>query len=182
MKQILIISILLTQSLCVFSQKYMTQSGTISFFSETPLENIESTNNQVSSVVNLDNGQMVFSLLMKAFVFEKALMQTHFNEKYVESEIYPKAIFKGQIKDFKNFKLSSNPQDLVMTGTLTIHGETNNVNAKGKMYFDKNKNIILDSKFDIFLDDYKIKVPSAVKDNISKTISITIKMQYEKLD
>lgn len=182
MKQILIISFLLVQSLSVLSQKYMTQSGSISFFSEAPIENIESTNSQVSSVINLDNGQLAFSLLMKAFVFEKALMQTHFNEKYVESEIHPKATFKGQIKDFESIKLSSTPTDVTVIGSLTIHGETKEITSTGKMYYDEDNQIVVNAKLEVLLDDYKIKIPSAVKENISKTISITIQMQYEKLD
>jgi len=182
MKKILIIAILFTQGFSVFSQKYMTQSGSISFFSEAPIENIESTNNQVSSVVNLENGQMAFSLLMKAFVFEKALMQAHFNEKYVESEIYPKATFKGQIQNFDKSKISNTPQEVSVKGMLTIHGETKEVIAVGKIHYGENSQLIVDSKFEINLDDFKIKIPSSVKENISESISITINMQYEKLD
>ena len=33
-------------------------------------------------------------------MFEKALMQEHFNENYVESYKYPKATFSGVIKNF----------------------------------------------------------------------------------
>ncbi len=180
MKKILLITLLLSQGLWAFSQKYMTQNGTISFFSEAPIENIESSNNQVSSVANLDDGQMVFSLLMKAFVFEKSLMQAHFNEKYVESEEYPKAVFKGQIQNFDKSKISTTPIEVTAKGFLTIHGETNEVTTTGQIYFDKAGQLIVKSKFNIKLDDYKIKIPSAVKDNLSNTISIN--MQYEKLD
>ncbi|MFT6848441.1 MAG: hypothetical protein ACJAYL_002267 [Cryomorphaceae bacterium] len=182
MKQLLILSILLLQSFCVFSQKYMTQSGTISFFSEAPIENIESTNNQVSSVINLENGQLVFSLLMKAFVFEKALMQEHFNEKYVESDIYPKAIFKGQIQDFETIELSTTPLDVAVVGTLTIHGESHEITSVGQMYYDENNRIRVNSTIEVALDKYKIKIPSSVQENISNTIAITIQMEYEKLD
>ena len=34
---------------------------------------------------------------MKGFEFEKALMQEHFNENYVEIDKFPKAEFKGII-------------------------------------------------------------------------------------
>lgn len=182
MKQILITSLLVLSSMSIFSQKYMTQSGKISFSSEAPIENIESSNNQVSSVINLDNGQLAFKLLMKAFVFEKALMQTHFNEKYIESEIYPKATFKGQIKDFNKLNISTTPQEVTVVGTLTIHGESQEITAKGKVYFDKDNRLVVTSEIEVLLEDYKIKVPSSVKDNISKSISVTIQMQYEKLD
>lgn len=182
MKRILSTLMLVTLSLSVFPQKYLTQSGVISFYSEAPLENIESTNNQVSSVINLQNGQMAFSLLMKAFVFEKALMQTHFNEKYVESEIYPKATFKGQIKDFNLLNLSKEPQTVSVEGSLTIHGETKNVTTTGELFFNESEQLVANSTFNIQLDDYKIKIPSSVNENISNTVELKISMQYEKLD
>lgn len=34
---------------------------------------------------------------MKAFRFKIALMEEHFNENYVESDEYPKAIFDGKL-------------------------------------------------------------------------------------
>jgi len=45
-------------------------------------------------------------LLIKAFEFEKALMQEHVNENYMESDTYPKASFKGKIDNIAavNFK------------------------------------------------------------------------------
>lgn len=182
MKKILILSFSLAIGLCSFGQKYMTQNGTISFFSEAPIENIESTNGQVSSVVDMENGQLAFSLLMKAFIFEKALMQTHFNEKYVESEQFPKATFKGQIQDFENLELSKEPQDVTVSGSLTIHGVTQEVTSTGQMHFDADNHIVVQADMEIALEDYKVKIPASVTDNISETIAIKIRMNYEKLD
>ena len=182
MKKILTISFSLAIGLCSFGQKYMTQNGTISFFSEAPIENIESTNDQVSSVINIKTGELAFSLLMKAFVFEKALMQTHFNEKYVESEQFPKSTFKGQIQDFESLALSKEPQDVNVKGSLTIHGVTQEVNSAGQMHLDANNHIVVQADLEIDLEDYKVKIPASVTDNISETIAIKIRMNYEKLD
>ena len=49
------------------AQKYLTRNGSIRFFSEAPLENIEAYNNQVSGIVDLETGGMAFTVLMKAF-------------------------------------------------------------------------------------------------------------------
>ena len=73
------------------SQNYITKTGHIWFFSDAPLEDIEAHNYQVTSVLNAERGEMVFKVLMKGFQFEKALMQEHFNEKYVESDKYPES-------------------------------------------------------------------------------------------
>lgn len=182
MKRTILMMALIILGMNAMAQKYLTQNGVISFYSEAPLENIESTNNQVSSVINLENGQMAFTLLMKAFVFDKALMQTHFNEKYVESELYPKAVFKGQIENYADLKLSKAPSKVKVRGELTIHGVTNAMTTEGELHFNEEGKLVATSEFEIALEDYKIKVPASVKDNISSSIRLNIKMQYEKLD
>lgn len=180
MKKLLTISFLFFLTTVGYSQKFMTQNGKIKFFSKAKLENIQAVNNQVSSVVNMDNGDVAFSMLMKSFVFEKALMQEHFNEKYVESDKFPKATFKGNIKAFEKFKLSAKEQQVEIVGKLTIHGVTQNVTIKGVMHQNEKGQIIAHSVFTINLDDYNVAIPSAVSDNISKTIEITVDMRYEK--
>ncbi len=166
----------------VYAQKYMTQTGTIQFFSETPVENIEAINNQVSSVIDLESGQIVFSLLMKAFTFEKALMQEHFNEKYVESEKFPKATFKGTIDDHDELQLTSEPQEVEVQGELTIHGVTQNIETKASLMKDKTGKIVGKTTFEVKVADYDIKVPSTVRENIAETIEIKVNAEYEKLD
>lgn len=164
-----------------FAQKFMTQSGTISFFSETPLENIEATNNQVMSVIDTDSGQVAFSLLMKAFMFEKALMQEHFNEKYVESDKYPKATFKGNIIDFNSDQLSNTPTVYQIKGSLTIHGVTKEIETTLSLQQDDNGSIKGSTEFEVAPEDYAIKIPGAVRDNIAKSLKISVKSDYEKM-
>src|SRR5215210_8582560 len=84
----------------VFAQdKFFTKSGKISFYSKASLENIEAHNKTVTCVLDTKSGNLQFAVLMKAFEFEKALMQEHFNENYVESHKFPKAEFKGQLSN-----------------------------------------------------------------------------------
>lgn len=176
-KSILFIG-LIGLSLASMAQKYMTQSATIKFFSETPVENIEAVNNQVSTVLNAENGELAFSLLVKAFVFEKALMQEHFNEKYMESDQFPKSTFKGKIKDFSLEKLSEKFTDFTIVGVLTIHGVSKEVELVAQLKLEKNQ-IHAKSKFQVEVADYEIKIPSTVSDNIAKTIEVTIDAEYE---
>src|SRR5689334_13278421 len=76
---------------------FITRSGHVWFYASTPLENIEAHNHQVSSALNTANDSIAFSALNKGFEFERALMQEHFNENYMESDKYPKSTFKGKI-------------------------------------------------------------------------------------
>lgn len=176
-KSVLFIS-LVVLSFAGMAQKYMTQSGTIKFFSETPVENIEAVNNQVSTVLNAENGELVFSLLIKAFVFEKALMQEHFNEKYMESDQFPKSTFKGKLLDFSLDQLSSEFTDFKVKGELTIHGVTKEIEIVAQLKLDGDQ-IVAKSNFTVEVADYEIKIPSAVRENIAKTIEIIVNADYE---
>lgn len=183
MKKYILFSILFTSLFSSLSaQKYMTQTGKISFFSSTPLENIQAYNNQVSGVINMETGEMAFILLMKAFSFEKALMQEHFNEKYVESDNFPKSSFKGRITNFKELNFSPNGPDAHISGELTIHGVTKKVEVTGKLVKKENGAINGFAVFNILIEDYDIKVPAPVRENIAKTIEITVNLDYEKMD
>ncbi|MDB4286345.1 YceI family protein, partial [bacterium] len=118
----------------VDAQKYITRNGTVSFFSTTPIEDIKGTNNQVTSLLDTQGGGIVFMALMKGFQFDKALMQEHFNEKYVESEKYPKAQFKGSIENFEEIDFTKDgTYDITVSGPLTLHGETNVVTTEGSL-------------------------------------------------
>lgn len=75
-------------------ENYFTKSGKIEFYSKAPLEDIEAKNKTATAILNKATGALQFSVLMKGFEFEKALMQEHFNENYVESHKYPKAEFR----------------------------------------------------------------------------------------
>src|SRR5688572_18821627 len=123
-----------------FAQKYFTKSGSVNFFSKTPMENIDATNKKATCVIDSKTGQIEIALLMKAFEFEKALMQEHFNENYVESDKYPKATFKGNITNIAsvNFtKDGSYPVDI--TGKLTMHGVTKDMKTKGSIIVKNGK-------------------------------------------
>src|SRR4051812_8786294 len=82
--------------------KYFTRSGKVSFFSKTDMENIEAVNTKGTSTLDTKTGQLEFAVLMKAFEFEKELMMEHFNENYVESDKFPKSVFKGTIDDISS--------------------------------------------------------------------------------
>jgi hypothetical protein len=181
MKQFIFSFMFAVLSMAAFGQKYLTQSATIRFFSSTPMEDIEAVNNQVSTAINAENGEMVFSMLMTAFTFEKALMQEHFNEKYVESPKFPKAKFKGSIADFATLKLTETPTEVTVTGDMTIHGVTKPVTIKGTLA-KKGDKIIAVSKFMIVPEEYDIKIPGAVRENIAKEIEVTVNATYDLIN
>lgn len=163
-----------------YGQLYSTSNGQITFYSNAPLENIEATNKQVSCAIDLSKGQMAFSMLMNAFQFEKALMQEHFNERYVESHKYPKATFAGNIKDIENIDLSkAGSYDVTVSGKLTIHGINQAVSSKGMLKVSDDKTLTAISTFTINLEDYKVKIPTMYIDNISESIQIKVNVKLK---
>ena len=129
---IAIILVVLTGSLSVHAQKYMTKNGNIKFYSETPIETIEATNNQVNSALDSQTGDLVFKVLIKSFNFEKALMQEHFNENYMESDKFPNSTFQGKVTNLSSIDFSKEgTYEAMIEGDLTIHGMTKKISEKG---------------------------------------------------
>jgi hypothetical protein len=158
---------------------YFTKTGKIDFFSSTPIENIEAVNNDVSSFLNVEKNELVFAVLIKSFRFEKALMQEHFNENYMESDKFPKAQFKGNIQDFDQNNYKKDGEYTVnVKGDLTMHGVTKNITVPGTILV-KNGKISALSKFKVRCADYEIKIPSVVSNKISEEIDVNVDIKYE---
>ncbi len=175
MKSLLVLNLVVLFSVNSTAQtKYYSKAGIISFYSKSSMENIEASNNKLVSIWDVSNGQIEFAVLMKGFEFEKALMQEHFNENYVESSKYPKALFNGTIEKSNAIALlSDNITTVQVKGLLTMHGVTNSVSTTAIITI-KNGVVSAVSKFTIALADYKISIPLLVADKINKTITITI--------
>ena len=179
-KMILFLVIFITINLSTKGQVYFTKNGSISFFSKTILQNIQADNNEVISILNLQTGALQFSLLNTAFHFPKAKMEEDFNENYMESDKYPRSIFKGSIANIDKIDFSKvGTWPVNVTGDLMIHGVTKNITTSGKIIIKDGK-ISAAASFKILLEDYHIKIPSIVSNKISENIEINIDCNYEK--
>jgi len=179
MKKSFAIFIIILFSLNSSSQTYLTRNGRIMFFSKAPLENIEAKNNEVVSILDTKKGELAFIVLIKSFKFKKALMEEHFNENYMESNKFPKANFKGNITNLSKVNFAKDGSySVTVKGDITIHGITKNIETPGTINISQGK-ISANSKFNISVKDYNIKIPAAVIINIAKTINITIDCKYE---
>jgi hypothetical protein len=156
------------------AQKFFTRDARIQFSSETPMEKIEGINKSGTCVLDAATGKMEWKVLIKGFLFEKALMQEHFNENYMESSTYPNAQFKGQITNLNEVNFAQDGKYKVKTsGKLTIHGVERDVTVDGTLKVSKGALEVL-SNFVIKPEDYKITIPSLVKDNIAKEIKVVV--------
>lgn len=180
MKKILITALFIAFTAGTYAQTiYMTRNGQVSFFSKTSMENIDAVNNEVTSMLNTGTSEIVFAVLVKSFRFEKALMEEHFNENYMESDKLPKSTFQGKITNAAAINFTKDgTYPISVEGDLTLHGVKQHATASGTTVVAKGK-ISVSGTFTIKLADYKIEIPSLVAEKIAETIEIKVNCQYE---
>lgn len=155
--------------------KYFTKTGRVSFAGKSTLSSINAENKAVSVVLDTKTGILQFSLLTKGFEFKKALMQKHFNEKYIESDKFPKSEFKGVIVNNALVKYGMDGvYPVTAKGQLSIHGETKDVEATGIVLVKTGK-LILNSTFNILITDYKINA------NMNDKVAINVDCSLDRL-
>jgi polyisoprenoid-binding protein YceI len=181
MKKLLLTTIaLLTISVTVFAQKQVSTKTHIKFFSSTPVEDIEANNYATVGVINPATGDVIFSVPMQSFVFEKSLMQKHFNsKKFLNTKANPKAKLIGKIGNLKAIdftKDGSYEADII--GDLTINGVKNSLVEKATIVIIEGK-ISLNSIFNVILADYKVAFEKGKPSkNIAKTVEVTVQAVY----
>ena len=155
--------------------RFLTKNGSVTFFSSAPMEDIKADNNQVLSIVDTSSGKMAISILMKSFLFEKALMQEHFNENYVESDKFPKATFKGTILNFDDIESNTKVN---VKGTITIHGKSKEIVIPANISKTEDA-ILVKGEFNLLVADFDIKIPKVVAKNIAKEIKVTFEFNHK---
>ncbi len=163
--------------------KYFTKTGKISFDATVPKspENIVAVNKATTMVLDTKTGEMQFVVQMKGFEFERALMQEHFNENYVETTKFPKAEFKGGIQNNEKIVYTKDGSYAThVKGKLTMHGVTNDVETDGKITVSGGK-ISTSASFSALFADYNIIIPSVVGDKVAKSVKINVECALEAL-
>jgi len=162
------------------AQKLVSSKTHFKFFSSTPAENIEANNYKTVGTIDTSTGDIVFSVPMQSFEFEKALMQEHFNSpKFLDTKTNPKAKLTGKITDLSKVNFGKDGSYIVdVSGDLTINGVTNAVKEKATITVTDGK-VGLNSKLNVTLADYKIAFKSGKPStNIAKTVEVTVHANY----
>lgn len=162
------------------SEKLVSSKSHIKFFSTTPAEDIEANNTASVSTINKSTGEVVFSVPMQGFEFEKALMQKHFNsDKFLDTQTHPKAKLKGKITNLNEIDFTKDgTYNAVVEGELTIKGKTNPVKEMGTITVKGGK-VSVHTKFNVTLAEYGIEfVKGKPSSNIAKTVEVTVDTEY----
>ncbi len=155
----------------------MAKTCDVCFFSSGPIEDIKADNKAAKPILNTSTGDIQIKIPMSGFVFEKPLMQEHFNENYVETEKFPNAVFKGKINEKVDWTKDGESK-VTITGKLNMHGVEKDRTIDGKVTV-KGTVIILSTKFFIHIADYNIKVPSLYVKNIAEDVEIKLDASLE---
>ena len=163
----------------VTAQKvYATKTGQLFFNATGGLEKIAAINNQVDTKFVETTGQIIFGVLIKGFKFENQLMEDHFNENYMESTQFPKADFKGYIKNIKEVDFTKDATyPIQIEGTLTIHGTPQKVSTNGTLQINEGKPAIV-GEFSVKIKDYGIK-GLYIGEKIANEAKIKVNCKYQ---
>ncbi len=172
MKKIVLLVLVACYSFAPTQEKKLTKTGTITFEASVPsFEEVKAKNTAVTCILNTTNGEIAALALMKGFRFKIALMEEHFNENYIESSKYPKATFKGKIKNFDVSKVNSTSNDYTINGKLELHGKSKDITTIAKIKKIGN-DIEIKTAFSVNASDFDIKIPSVVSKKVAKKVDI----------
>lgn len=172
MKKVLLSLTAIVFSTSLFAQIFMAKTCEVSFFSASPLENIEAINKAAKPLLNTATNDVQIKIVNTAFIFEKPLMQEHFNENYMESEKFPNTVFKGKINEKIDWK-KDGENKVTVTGKLSMHGVEKDITIDGVVTI-KGEEITITTKFKVKVEDYKIKVPSLYIQNIAEIVDVKL--------
>lgn len=156
--------------------RLITRDGSVSFFSSTPVEDIEAHSEALVAMLNPETGEFAFQVPIRSFHFAKALMEEHFNENYLESDKFPKATFTGNITNWE--AVQTGTATATAAGTLSCHGVSVDRTVEGTL-----KSIdgswVLEAAFDISPGDHEIEIPKLVRNKIAENISVRVRAELK---
>lgn len=155
-------------------------ASSISFFSKSPLEDIDATNKKAAIVIKTTTNDIQFGVPMISFKFPKPLMEEHFNENYVESNKFPTCTFKGKISEAIDYT-KDGEHKVTAKGTMNLHGVSKEIEVPGTLTI-KGKEITIVSSFKIKVADYGIKVPSLYVQNIAEVVDVKVNAVLEPFE
>ncbi|MBL7932007.1 MAG: YceI family protein [Bacteroidia bacterium] len=171
MYRLLLFFLFITSS--TFSQVYVCKDGHTKFTSEAPLELIKAQSDKTTGVLDCSNKNVAFSIDIDSFDgFNSGLQKEHFRENYMETEKYPKATFKGKIIEDVDFTKSGSTM-VRAKGIFSIHGAEKEKIVKVKITV-KGKEILVESSFEVPLEDHNIKIPKVVNQKIASVIMVDV--------
>jgi polyisoprenoid-binding protein YceI len=180
-KLIVLLAIAALGTTPAFAQDYLTRNGKITFYSSTPVEDIDAVNNEVVSTIDTKTGAFNFRVAILGFKFDAVDMQKHFNQdSYMNSAKYPKASFTGKITDLSKVDFTKDgAYSVTVAGNLTIKDVTKAVSIPGTITVKGGK-IVATAEFKIKRAEYNVTGEAIHEKKIAQVITIKVNCTYDK--
>jgi hypothetical protein len=177
----MLISMLVLSSFQDKPKIFTCKNGKADFLSDAPLELIKASTRSISGVVNISDRSFTFIIPTKSFEgFNSSLQRVHFNEDYMETEVYPNSTFKGKIIEEVDLSVPGE-YSIRAKGKMNIHGIENDRIVRCDLIVSNNK-INVTAKFTVFLTDHNISIPSIVNKKIAEEIKVDIELTLTPSD
>lgn len=163
------------------SNLYSMVNGRVEFVSKAELETISASSKALQGVLDPISRSIAFRIANSSFIgFNSQLQQNHFNENYLETDVFPNCTFKGKIIDEVDFK-TNGKYPVRVKGILTIKGVSQERIISGIIYI-KEEELFISSDFWVRLVDYDIRIPRIVQQKIAPEVQVflEVKMKFQK--
>ncbi|GJM35658.1 MAG: hypothetical protein DHS20C18_46590 [Saprospiraceae bacterium] len=159
--------------------RYATETGNIWFQSDAPLEVIEARSGAMRGIVDVDKNAFAFTVNIRSFEgFNSPLQKEHFNENYMESKRFSRAIFSGKIIEKVDLNKDGS-YEVRAKGKLIIHGIEQERIIKGQLKVAGDE-MQLETEFTVLLEEHNIEIPKIVFQKIAEEIRVKIKAKLVK--
>lgn len=151
-----------------------SNGASVTFRSDAKLELIEAESVALKGIINTEKRTFAFSVPIASFEgFNSPLQRQHFNENYLESNLYKNATFTGKIIEKVN--LTKNGTYTVRAkGKLKVHGVTKERIIKSRLTISDGV-FKVESGFSILLSEHNIDIPKVVRQKITEEIQSTLR-------
>lgn len=154
---------------------YSTSTGHVSFFAKAPVSNISAQCDALVATYENESREIKARIRISDFMFPRALMRQHFNDRYMHSEKFPEAYFQG-VLNTKLKRDSVATYNAVAEGLITIHGISKAQKFPVMLHVNKQGTIIAASDFIVHLEDYNIETPTLFYHTIADSIAVALRL------
>ena len=158
---------------------YDITKASLKFDSDAPLELIKASTSNVKGIIDVDNNAFAFLVPITSFEgFNSSLQREHFNENYMESDVYKSARFFGKIEGEYDLEQYGD-YEVVGVGKFDLHGLKSSYEIPVLIHVD-DYGIKISSKFELQLDDFDIKVPTIMRLKIAEVIFVDFEANLDR--
>lgn len=167
--------ILLFTAFSTFAQdKFKTATAIVNFEASVPFfEEVKAVNKLGTIVLEPLTSTLICAVTIKDFRFKMDLMQAHFNDNYLESNRYPKAVFKGKIEKFDLKNVDAVEKEYDVKGKLYLHGKYKIIDLKA-LIKRVPEGLQITCNYPIAISDFNIAIPSVVASKVSQTANTNL--------